>query len=82
MKTALLKNTKNNISDLIKNVNINHEPLLLTGYKENAVLISEDDWKSIEETNFLNSIPKLADKIINGKNTKIENCFDEEDLEW
>ena len=42
------------------------EPVLITGKKGNAVLISEDDWRSIEETLYLLSIPGMRNSIRHG----------------
>lgn len=43
-----------------------HEPIQITGKRSNAVLVSEDDWRSIQETLYLISIPGLRDSIRNG----------------
>src|SRR5207247_8505590 len=43
-----------------------HEPIQITGKRSNAVLISEDDWRSIQETLFLVSIPGMRDSIRKG----------------
>lgn len=43
-----------------------HEPIQITGKRSNAVLISEDDWRSIQETLFLVSIPGIRDSIRKG----------------
>ncbi len=57
-----------------------HEPILITGKRANAVLLSEDDWRAIEETIYLLSIPGMRESIIEGLNTPVEECFDE--VEW
>lgn len=38
-----------------------HEPIQITGKRSNAVLISEEDWRSIQETLYLVSIPGMRD---------------------
>lgn len=43
-----------------------HEPVKITGKRSNAVLISEDDWRSIQETLFLVSIPGIRESIRKG----------------
>ncbi len=40
-----------------------HEPIQITGKRSNAVLVSEDDWRSIQETLYLVSIPGMRDSI-------------------
>jgi prevent-host-death family protein len=57
-----------------------HEPILITGKRGNAVLISEDDWKSIQETMFLLSIPGMRESIRDGLSTPVEDC--KEELDW
>lgn len=43
-----------------------HEPIQITGTKGNAVLISEDDWRSIQETLHLLAIPGMRESIRKG----------------
>jgi antitoxin YefM len=43
-----------------------HEPIQITGKRSNAVLLSEDDWRSIQETLYLLSIPGMRDSIRQG----------------
>lgn len=46
-----------------------HEPILITGKRVNSVLISEDDWKSIQETLYLASVPGMRESIVEGMRT-------------
>ena len=48
---------RTNLYKLIDKTKESHEPILISGKRNNAVLISEEDWKSIQETLFLCSIP-------------------------
>ena len=43
-----------------------HEPIQITGKRSNAVLVSEQDWRSIQETLYLLSIPGMRDSIRKG----------------
>lgn len=43
-----------------------HEPIKITGKRSNAILVSEDDWRSIQETLYLISIPGMRDSIRRG----------------
>jgi antitoxin YefM len=43
-----------------------HEPIQITGKRSNAILVSEDDWRSIQETLYLLSIPGMRDSIQKG----------------
>ena len=43
-----------------------HEPIQITGKRSNAILVSEDDWRSIQETLYLLAIPGMRDSIRKG----------------
>ena len=45
----------------------------------NAILISEDDWKAIQETMYLLSIPGMRESIQEGLATPIDKCRDKVD---
>ena len=74
---------RDNIYQLISDVNANCQPVTITNNKgRNAVLIGEDDWRAIEETLFLMSIPGMSESIIEGGNTSLEECLSEEEVDW
>ena len=75
---------RQNLYQLISDVNANCEPITIMNNRgKNAVLISEDDWRAIQETIYLNSIPGLAESIIAGGKEEIGECkvYCEDD-EW
>jgi antitoxin YefM len=51
-----------------------HEPIQITGKRTNAVLISEEDWRAIQETLYLLSIPGMRESIRKGVKTPVEKC--------
>ena len=57
-----------------------HEPIQITGKRANAVLISEDDWRAIQETLYLLSIPGMRESIRKGLKTPVEKCS--KDVRW
>ncbi len=57
-----------------------HEPVVITGKRGNAVLVSEEDWQSIQETLYLLSIPGMRESIREGLGTPLEDC--QETLDW
>ena len=65
---------------LIDDTASSHEPVFITGKRHNAVLVSEDDWRAIEETLYLLSIPGMRKSIIKGLKTPISEC--KEDIKW
>ena len=83
MSVITATKARENIYKLIADVNANCEPITITnGRGKNAVLIGEADWKAIEETLYLMSVPGMAESIITGGNTAIEDCLDENEVEW
>ena len=65
---------------IIDEVSKSHKPVHISGKRNNAVIISEEDWNSIQETLYLLSIPGMRESIIEGMNTPLEECSEE--LEW
>ena len=57
-----------------------HQPIIITGKRKNAVLLSEEDWNSINETLFLLSIPGMRESIREGMNESLDDC--EKKLDW
>jgi antitoxin YefM len=51
-----------------------HQPFLITGRRANAVLVSEEDWASIQESLYLLSIPGMRESIREGLATPVEEC--------
>jgi prevent-host-death family protein len=74
MPTLSAREAKAKLYRLLEQVALTHEPVLITGRQTNAVLISEEDWRSIEETMYLLSIPGMRQSIIEGLNTPTEDC--------
>ena len=64
MSTINITNARKNLFQLVSDVNVGFNPITIINNKgKNAVLISEDEWKNIEETLFLTSIPGYVDDI-------------------
>lgn len=61
-------------------INEGDEPITITGKKGNKVLVPEDEWRAIEETNYLTSIPGLVESIRDAE--KSNDFIDESELEW
>ena len=69
-----------NIYSLMDETSQTHEPILITGKRNNVVMISQEDWNAIEETLYLNSIPGMTASIKESMNAP-DNEFSE-DIEW
>ena len=84
MNTISATRARDNIYQLIADVNMNSEPITITNNKgQNAVLISESDWKSIEETLYLMAIHGMAESIIEASKEPLSEgqIYDPEE-EW
>lgn len=57
-----------------------HEPIVITGKRGNAVLLSESDWNAIKETLHLLSIPGMRESIKEGLEESVDECSKE--LDW
>ena len=80
MKTINATRARTSIYKLIDDANESNEPIQITGKRGNAIIISEDNWRAIEETLYLISIPGMRESIIDGLKTSIEDCSEE--LDW
>ena len=57
-----------------------HEPILITGKRNNVVMLSQEDWNAIEETLYLNNIPNMVSSIQESMNAP-DSEFSET-VEW
>ncbi|MGB2753714.1 MAG: type II toxin-antitoxin system Phd/YefM family antitoxin [Phycisphaerae bacterium] len=62
---------------LIEELAASHEPVHIIGKRANAVLVSEEDWRSIQETLHLLSIPGMRKSVCNGFRTPVRRCHKE-----
>ena len=71
MSTINITNARANLFKLVSDVNVGFNPITIVNNKgKNAVLISEDEWKNIEETLFLSTIPGYVENINNIRRTE------------
>lgn len=80
MKTLTTTEARKNIYKLVEQTNETREPIQITGKKNNAVLVSEEDWRNIQETLFLTSIPGMRESILEGMKTPVSETT--ESLDW
>ena len=82
MKPINVTTARGKIYQLIKEVNDNSDPVMITSKSGNAYLVSDDDWHSIQETLYLLSVPEMREKIVAGLNTHENDCLTENELDW
>jgi len=80
MKTVTATRARAQLYRLMDEVAVTSEPVAISGRRTDAVLVSGDDWRAIQETLFLLSIPGMRASIRRGLATPIEKCVEE--LDW
>ena len=80
MTTMTASQVRSNIYKLLDRTALSHEPIQITGKRNNAVLIAEDDWRAIKETLYLLSIPGMRESITEGLKTPLKKC--DRELKW
>ena len=85
MNLINITKARQNLFKLVTDVNLGFNPITIVNNKgKNAVLISEEDWKNIEETLYLSSIPGYVENINEIRETENwENAMEYKvDDEW
>ncbi len=77
MKTITATKARENLYKLLDEAALSHEPFQITGKRTNAVLISEEDWRAIQETLYLLSVPGMRESIRKGLDIEIDECAKE-----
>ena len=80
MATLNATEARANLYKLIDYTTVNHEPVIITGKRGNAVLLAEEDWNAINETLYLLSVPGMRESIIDGMQETLDDCVSE--LDW
>jgi PHD/YefM family antitoxin component YafN of YafNO toxin-antitoxin module len=80
MKTISATLARSDLYRVIDSTLEEHEPVQITGKRGNVILVSEPDWRAIQETLYLVSMPGMRDSIRAGMAESIEDCSKEIDL--
>jgi antitoxin YefM len=80
MTTLTASKARSKLYRLIDETAMSHQPIVISGKRTQAVLLSADDWKAIQETLYLLSIPDMRESIRKGLKTPVEKCA--KDLKW
>ena len=80
MTTLTVTEARANLYKLIDDASMNHEPVVITGKRGNAVLLAERDWNAITETLHLVSVPGMRNSILAGMQESIDGAATE--LDW
>jgi len=80
MQTLTASDARANLYRLIDQTTESHQPIVISGKRGNAVLISSEDWDAIQETLHLLSVPGMRESIKQGMDEPAEACSKE--LDW
>jgi prevent-host-death family protein len=80
MTTLTASKARSKLYRLIDETAASHQPVVISGKRTQAVLLSADDWKAIQETLYLLSIPGMRESIRKGLKTPVEKCA--KGLKW
>lgn len=80
MPTLTATEARKRLFTLVDEVAESHEPIQIVGKRNSVFLVSEEDWRAIEETLYLSSLPGMRESIRDGLKTPVEEC--EEELDW
>lgn len=82
MLNANITSFRKNIYSMLEQTVLYNEPLNISTKDGNAVVLSEEDYRGLMETLYLLSIPGMRDKLLEGRDTPIEECVPESEVEW
>jgi prevent-host-death family protein len=64
---------------LIDETNQTHEPIYIKGKRNDAVIISKEDYESMQETLYFYSVPGLVERILEASREPIEECVNHQE---
>lgn len=82
MQNTNITSFRKNVFSMIEQTIKYNEPLNISTKDGNAVIISEEDYNGIMETLYLVSSPDMKEKLYSGKNTALDDCVPESEVEW
>ena len=80
MTSITVTEARKSLYTLVDDVQDSHEPVQITGKRGSAVLVSEEDWRAVQETLYLVSIPGMRESILEGMAAPADEL--ESELGW
>ena len=77
-----ITNFSENIFDVLERTIQCNTPVTVHTKNGNAVVVSEADYKGLRETLSLYSIPGMKNKLIMGRQTPLDECLPEHEVQW
>lgn len=77
-----ITNFRNDIDNLLEQTIKYNEPINISTKNGNAVILSEEDYNNLIATLEISSNKKLKEDVIEGMKEKLEECVDENEVDW
>lgn len=77
MTTLTASEARTKLYRLMDEAADSHEPITITGKRNNVVLVAEEDWRAVQETLYLLSIPGMRESIREGMTESVDACSEE-----
>ncbi len=78
MSIYTISSARAKLFQIVDEANNSHQPIYIKGRRNNAVILSERDYESMQETMYINSIPGLTQAILKADQEEIEECITHE----
>ena len=82
MTNINITNFRKDIYELLEQTIKYNEPINISTKNGNAIVLSEEDYNGLMETIYLLSVPGMKEKLIDGKDTPLEDCVAEDEVDW
>ena len=82
MKPFTVREASDNLDRLIDEIAESHQPITIKGKRNDAVLVSREDWEAIAETIYLNNIPGMGESIKEAAAESFSEVTPSEELDW
>jgi prevent-host-death family protein len=80
MQSLSASEARANLYRLMDQAAESHQPITISGKRNDAVLVAAEDWAAIQETLYLLSVPGMRESIKEGMATPVDDCAKE--LDW
>ena len=82
MTNVNITNFRKDIYEMLERTIKYNEPITVTTKNGNAVILSEEDYKNLMETLYIESIPGMKEDIVKAMNEPAEEYVDEKEVKW
>jgi prevent-host-death family protein len=80
MRIVQVSEARTKLTQLMDDVAAKHQPIMIAGKRNSAVMLALDDWTAIQETLFLSTDTKMRQSIRDGMNTPVNQL--DSSLDW